>query len=172
MQSFVKKNLKDVVSGVHVLPFYPSSADRGYAPLTYKEVDSQYGGWPDIEAIAQNGDLCVDFMVNHMSAQSPEFKDFVEKHDKSDYKDLFIKWYEFWGGEPTDEDVDRIYTRKPQAPKREVDMADGSKETLWCTFSEEQIDMNVFNDVGDRYIGDQLKALADRCASHLHSPFV
>ena len=29
---------KGVVGGVHILPFYPSSADRGFAPLTYEEV--------------------------------------------------------------------------------------------------------------------------------------
>ena len=25
----------DAVGGVHILPFFPSSADRGFAPITY-----------------------------------------------------------------------------------------------------------------------------------------
>ena len=31
--------LKGIVGGVHILPFYPSSADRGFAPMTYEQVD-------------------------------------------------------------------------------------------------------------------------------------
>lgn len=27
--------LKDVVGGVHILPFFPSSGDRGFAPVDY-----------------------------------------------------------------------------------------------------------------------------------------
>lgn len=37
LSKFVTEHLGGVVGGVHVLPFYPSSADRGFAPLTYKE---------------------------------------------------------------------------------------------------------------------------------------
>lgn len=70
------------MGGVHVLPFYPSSADRGFAPLTYKQVDPSFGKWRDISALRQRLDVCVDFMVNHISAQSEQFKDFVEKGDE------------------------------------------------------------------------------------------
>jgi glycosidase len=82
LQSFVDRYLAGVVGGVHILPFYPSSADRGFAPLTYKEVDPTFGSWDEIESFADGLDLCVDFMVNHISAQSEQFKDFVEKGDK------------------------------------------------------------------------------------------
>jgi sucrose phosphorylase len=74
--------LQGVVGGVHVLPFYPSSADRGFAPLTYKEVSPEFGNWDDIESMGDGLDLCMDFMVNHISAQSKEFQDFKEKGDK------------------------------------------------------------------------------------------
>jgi Alpha amylase, catalytic domain len=81
MQAFVEE-LGDIVGGVHVLPFYPSSADRGFAPLTYKQVDERFGDWSSIEAIAEDHDVCVDFMVNHTSAQSAEFQDFLAKGDE------------------------------------------------------------------------------------------
>ena len=35
--------------GVHVLPPFPSSGDRGFAPLTYDEIDPRFGTWADIE---------------------------------------------------------------------------------------------------------------------------
>ena len=31
------------VGGVHILPFFPSSADRGFAPMRYDMVDEQFG---------------------------------------------------------------------------------------------------------------------------------
>ncbi|MEX1347441.1 MAG: sucrose phosphorylase, partial [Desulfobacterales bacterium] len=35
----LRRYLTRAIGGVHILPFYPSSADRGFAPLTYDEVD-------------------------------------------------------------------------------------------------------------------------------------
>lgn len=56
-------------------------------------------------------------MINHISAQSPYYKDFLEKKDASEYHDLFIRYKDFWeNGEPTEEQVDAIYKRKPRAP--------------------------------------------------------
>ena len=82
LESFIGNHLPGVIGGVHVLPFYPSSADRGFAPLTYTQVDPEFGGWDDIMNLAEQGDVCMDFMVNHISAQSEQFKDFVEKGDE------------------------------------------------------------------------------------------
>jgi hypothetical protein len=82
LETFIGKHLPGVVGGVHILPFYPSSADRGFAPLTYKKVSEEFGTWEEIQSIAEQGDLCVDFMVNHISAQSKQVLDFVEEGDK------------------------------------------------------------------------------------------
>jgi hypothetical protein len=79
LESFINTHLKDVVSGIHVLPFYPSSADRGFAPVTYEEVDPDFGDWGSIARMSKGRDFCADFMINHISAQSKEFKDFEEK---------------------------------------------------------------------------------------------
>jgi sucrose phosphorylase len=69
----LRKYLKKAIGGVHILPFYPSSADRGFAPLTYDEVDPRFGTWRDVEKIAWDFDLMIDFMVNHISRQSVFF---------------------------------------------------------------------------------------------------
>jgi hypothetical protein len=58
-----------------------------------------------------------------------------------------------------------IYTRKPKPPFRTVEHRDGTVEKVWCTFDVEQIDIDVFSDIGDRFITDQLHALTDKCAS-------
>jgi sucrose phosphorylase len=106
-------HLKDVVKGVHVLPFYPSSADRGFAPLTYEAVDPDFGTWDDLIEMSNDKTLMYDLMLNHISASSEYFQDFLDNKDTSKYKDYFIKYSEFWpGGAPTNEQVDKIYKRK------------------------------------------------------------
>ena len=35
LQKVLQGPLKDVVGGVHILPFFPSSGDRGFAPMDY-----------------------------------------------------------------------------------------------------------------------------------------
>ncbi len=158
--------LKDVVGGIHILPFFPSSGDRGFAPMDYTKVDPAFGDWSDIEALSKDYYLMFDFMINHISAKSPYFLDFLEKKDESAYADLFIRYKNFWpNGEPTQEDVDLIYKRKPRAPYRIAKFADGSEEKVWCTFDEEQIDLDVTTETTRRFIQENLEQLAEHGAS-------
>ena len=41
------------MGGVHILPFFPSSADRGFAPIRYDKVDEAFGDYADIEKIGE-----------------------------------------------------------------------------------------------------------------------
>lgn len=149
------------VGGVHILPFFPSSADRGFAPMCYDRVDPNFGTFADVEAIGKDYYLMFDFMVNHISAHSAYFQDFLQKKDQSAYKDFFIRYSDFWeNGEPTPEQVDLIYKRKPRAPYIEAEFADGSKEKVWCTFCEEQIDLDVRKDATKQFIK---QTLVDMC---------
>ncbi|MGT2785731.1 sucrose phosphorylase [Streptococcus merionis] len=158
--------LKDVVGGVHILPFFPSSGDRGFAPMDYTKVEPSFGDWEDIETLSQDFYLMFDFMINHISAQSPYFKDFLAKKDDSAYADLFLRYKNFWpNGEPTQADIDLIYKRKPRAPYRIATFADGSTEKVWCTFDEEQIDLDVTTATTRQFIKDNLIHLAQKGAS-------
>lgn len=151
----------NAVGGVHILPFFPSSADRGFAPMCYDRVDPNFGTFADVEAIGKDYYLMFDFMVNHISAHSAYFQDFLQKKDQSAYNDFFIRYSDFWeNGEPTQEQVDLIYKRKPRAPYIEAEFADGSKEKVWCTFCEEQIDLDVRKDATKQFIK---QTLVDMC---------
>ena len=52
IRSLLAGPLKGLFGGVHILPPFPSSADRGFAPLTYREIDPRFGTWEDIREIA------------------------------------------------------------------------------------------------------------------------
>ena len=79
LNNVLDKHFKDAIGGVHILPFFPSSGDRGFAPMDYHKVDSAFGDWTDIEKLADKYYLMFDYMINHISAHSEYYKDFLEK---------------------------------------------------------------------------------------------
>ena len=165
LRELLDTEFREIVGGVHILPFYPSSADRGFAPMTYEQVDPAFGDWDDLESIAKQHTVMVDFMINHISRSSTYYHDFQQHKEASPYRDFFLRYRDFWpDGEPTNEDVDRIYKRKPRAPYVEIEFADKTVEKIWCTFDEEQIDLNVAAPVTKSWIADQLTKLMDHGA--------
>ena len=50
LYTVVDKHLSEAIGGLHILPFFPPSADGGFSSLTHKEVDSNFATWDDIEA--------------------------------------------------------------------------------------------------------------------------
>ena len=45
LQELLTKYVGNAIGGIHLLPFFPSSGDRGFAPMTYHEVDPAFGTW-------------------------------------------------------------------------------------------------------------------------------
>lgn len=134
--------------GVHILPPFPSSGDRGFAPLTYLEIEPTFGTWEDIRKIGENFDVLVDLMVNHISRQSEYFQDFLKKGRKSEYADLFITLDKLWeDGKPVQEDIDKMFLRRPLPYSTFTIEETGEEEKVWTTFGKtdpsEQIDLDI-----------------------------
>lgn len=154
------------IGAIHILPFFPSSGDRGFAPLTYETVDPALGTWEDIDELAKDYALMYDFMVNHLSRRSKYFLDFIENHDSSRYKDMFLRFKNFWPqGEPTEKEVALLNKRKPHAPAVDIQFADGETEKIWCTFGEEQMDLDLRSDITWDFIESSLECLMNHGAS-------
>lgn len=134
--------------GIHILPPFPSSGDRGFAPLTYFEIDPQFGSWEDIKTLGEKYDILVDVMVNHISRQSEYFQDFLKNGRDSKYTDYFITLDKIWkDGKPVQEDIDRMFVRR-QLPYSSYQIEKtGEEEKVWTTFGKtdpsEQIDLDV-----------------------------
>ncbi len=141
--------LAGLFGGVHILPFYPSSGDRGFAPITYREVEPQFGTWDDIRRIGADFDVAADLMVNHISRRSTYFQDFARRGRASEYADLFLTLDKIWpDGNPPAADVARIALRRPEHPFTDVAIAEtGATERIWASFGSrdwvEQIDLDV-----------------------------
>ncbi|GGM19593.1 sucrose phosphorylase [Paraliobacillus quinghaiensis] len=137
--------------GIHILPPFPSSGDRGFAPLTYLEIEEEFGTWSDIKEIGENFDILVDLMVNHISMRSSYFQDFLEKGRKSEYADLFLTLDKIWGdGKPIQKDIDKMFLRRKKPYSTFQIEETGEKETVWTTFGKaepsEQIDLDVHSE--------------------------
>jgi sucrose phosphorylase len=166
LREILRRDFQGIIGGVHILPFFPSSADRGFAPLAYDTVDEDFGTWRDIAELSKDCYLMFDFMVNHISRSSKYYQDFLKRGDNSAYADLFIRYRDFWpGGEPGPGDIERIYKRKPRAPYVEAKFADGTREKIWCTFAEEQIDLNLSTETTRQFVAENLRGLSRKGAA-------
>ncbi|WP_341282255.1 sucrose phosphorylase [Paenibacillus sp. FSL H8-0537] len=149
LHHMLTKHFSDVFKGgVHIVPPFPSSGDRGFAPLTYLEIDPAFGSWDDIRAIGEEFDVLVDLMVNHISRQSEYFQDFLEKGRNSQYADLFITLDKIWeDGEPVQANIDKMFLRRPLPYSTFTIHESGQEERVWTTFGKsdpsEQIDLDI-----------------------------
>ena len=45
LKEMVDTYFKREIGSIHILPFFPSSGDRGFAPMDYTRVDEKFGLW-------------------------------------------------------------------------------------------------------------------------------
>ena len=91
--------MQDVFSSFYILPsLYHSDLDRGFSVIDY-DLNEQLADREDLDQLKNMGiNLKLDFILNHASAQSPQFRDLVEKGEASAYRNFFIDWNHFWEG--------------------------------------------------------------------------
>lgn len=133
LAGFLQDRAEQVVSGVHILPFFPYSSDDGFSVIDYRQVDPDLGGWDDVAALRGRFQLMFDAVFNHCSAKSNWFQRFLEWD--SEYRHWFIT---------VDGDPDLSQVVRPRALPllTTFSTADGYKR-VWTTFSEDQVDLNV-----------------------------
>ena len=155
-----RPELRGAFGSVYVLPsLYHSDLDRGFCVVDY-ELNEELARKEDLEALRELGlDLKLDFVLNHASVQSPQFRDLLAKGEKSEYRDFFIDWNRFWQGcgemtpegyiQPREEYLRPMFFRKPGLPILMVRFPDGREIPYWNTFYQK-----VWEENGERkYLG-------------------
>ena len=122
----------DVVTVVHVLPFYPASSDGGFAVSDHRSVDPRLGRWDDITDLSETCTVMADLVVNHVSADHAWMGEFCRGEGLGSRALLTA--------EPED-DLSTVVRSRTTPLLREVETPDGPR-LLWCTFSHDQIDVN------------------------------
>ncbi|MFW2587989.1 alpha-amylase family glycosyl hydrolase [Sagittula sp. SSi028] len=135
MRDFLAENLKGVVNGVHILPFFPFTSDDGFAVTDYRKVNPSLGDWPDIQRIGGEWDLMSDLVMNHVSSQGTWFNAY--RQQQPPYDTFFFE------ASPED-DLSMVVRPRTTPLLQEVETAAGRKN-VWCTFSHDQVDLNFKN---------------------------
>jgi len=135
LHRFTRAHLSGVVSGVHLLPFYPSSSDDGFSVMDYASVDPAYGNWDDVRAFQADFDLMFDAVFNHASAQGDWFRRSISGDPA--FADFFIRVQ----GDP---DLSAVVRPRTLPLLTEFSTASGP-ERFWTTFSADQVDLNFAN---------------------------
>ena len=132
---FLTGHLKNIVSGVHILPFFPFTSDDGFAVSDYETVRPDLGDWDDIAAIGETFRLMSDVVINHASASHEWFQQFL--NDEAPGRD-FIKT-----AAPQD-DISAVIRPRPTPLLHAHETAAGEK-LIWCTFGPDQVDLDFSN---------------------------
>ncbi len=138
--SFMEKEMGDVVSGVHLLPFYPSGGDDGFSVIDYRSIEKENGTWNELKKT--RFELMYDGVFNHVSAQSQYFKDWIEDPDT-------YAWFMSFTDEQKNKEEFLEEIKKVTRPRTHFVLTpfETQKGRRWCwtTFSEDQIDWDFSN---------------------------
>ena len=154
MQNLLDEDLKGMFGGVHILPFfYPiDGEDCGFDPIDHTQIDARLGQWRDVQKLSGSVDVMADLIVNHMSSDSLQFQDYLQKGKASVYADLFLSFESVFPNGATEEDLVKIYRPRPGFPFTKFNLATGEQKMMWTTFSTKQIDIDVLSKSGSRYL--------------------
>jgi sucrose phosphorylase len=161
--------LAGAFTGVHLLPFFVpiDGADAGFDPDDHTAVDPRVGTWADVAALAERYDVMADLIVNHVSARSTEFLDWRHHGDAGGTASMFLTPAKVFGRAPTPAEIAAIYRPRPTPPFTSFAFADGTTREVWTTFTSEQVDIDVEDELGwghligilDRFAGSGISTV-------------
>ena len=140
LSDFARRHLGGLFTTIHLLPFFPSSSDRGFSVMDFEQVDPAVGDWDHVAYLRDDFRLMFDGVFNHISSKSRWFLEFLNRHP--DYLGYFTA---FADRKSVDEEHLRMLFR-PRTTEvlTPFDTLDGTRH-VWTTFGPDQVDLNFQN---------------------------
>lgn len=135
LTELVEADLREAISIVHILPFSPYSSDRGFSVIDYTAVDPNLGTWDDMKRLSSSVSLMFDLVLNHCSAESEWFQQFLASESPGD---KFIKT-----GDPA-WNLDDVVRPRSTPLLTPFETASGEQH-VWTTFGADQVDLDWTN---------------------------
>jgi sucrose phosphorylase len=135
LSEFCEQYLMDIVTGVHILPFYPWTSDDGFSVVDYRQVDPRYGDWDDIARFDRHFRLMFDAVINHISVSSSWFQSMLVGD---------VKYREYFVVPKKEDDLSRVVRPRALPLLTSYQTSEGEKK-IWTTFSADQVDLNYAN---------------------------
>jgi sucrose phosphorylase len=154
LKALLRGPLEGIFGGVHLLPFFVpiDGADAGFDPVDHTQVDPRLGDWGDVRALGEEVEVMADLIVNHISSDSPQFKDFSRNGAKSPFAGMFLTYDRVFPLGAREQDLTRIYRPRPGLPFTSVTLQSSQKRLLWTTFTPQQVDIDVQHPQGRAYL--------------------
>ncbi|MBA2450749.1 MAG: DUF3459 domain-containing protein [Chloroflexi bacterium] len=135
LDAFAARRLSELVSTIHILPFFPYSSDYGFSVIDYERVNPALGDWDDVATLRVRFKLMFDVVLNHVSAESPWFQAFLR--GEPPYDGFFIT---------VDPRTDLSGVTRPRTTPLLTRFETASGERwVWTTFGPDQVDLNYAN---------------------------
>ncbi len=135
LRSFCDEKLAGAINSVHILPFNPASSDGGFSVIDYRVVDPALGTWHDMKLLGNRYSLMFDLVLNHCSAHSEWFKNYLLGRSPGDGYFIAVD---------PEVDLSRVTRPRPWPLLTPVETSEGTKH-VWTTFSADQVDLNWEN---------------------------
>jgi sucrose phosphorylase len=150
-------------AGVHILPFFIpyDGADTGFDPVDHAAVDPRLGTWDDVRQIAAGREVTADLIVNHVSASSAEFTDWLARAEQSPYDGMFLTYDRVFPDGGREAEITAFYRPRPGLPFTPYRGGDGRRRLVWTTFMPTQVDLDVSHPAAWDYLRRVLTALAE-----------
>ncbi|AYN66583.1 sucrose phosphorylase [Euzebyella marina] len=145
---------KGLFGGVHILPFFNpiDGEDAGFDPIDHTQIDPRLGDWSDLNKLSGQIEIMADLIVNHISAKSKQFADYLKKGDDSEYAELILTEDKVFPNGITEEEIKKIYRPRPGLPFTNFQLENGEQKNVWTTFTANQIDIDVTSKKGVQYL--------------------
>ncbi|SHJ59154.1 sucrose phosphorylase [Pseudozobellia thermophila] len=154
LNALLQTELKGLFGGVHILPFFTpiDGQDAGFDPIDHTRIDPRIGDWDDLRQVSGHTDIMADMIVNHISAESVQFQDYLQRGKASEFYDLILTEDKVFPHGPTQEELAKIYRPRPGLPFTRFTLSDGTEKNVWTTFTPNQIDIDVRSEQGKKYL--------------------
>lgn len=135
LRHVLDRHADGLFSTLHLLPFFPYSSDDGFSVVDFRAVSPDLGDWGGIQRLAAKRRLMVDLVLNHASARSDWFKEFVA--GVAPARDYFVT---------ADPQADLSAVVRPRTHPLLTKVATHAGERhVWTTFSADQVDLDYRN---------------------------
>ena len=136
LQKALETHVGDSFTHLHILPFFPASSDDGFSIIHFRSVETAFGQWPDLQALGKSYSLVFDLVLNHVSARSGWFQDYIGGIAPG--RHYFIE------ADPAEATLKKVVRPRSSPLLTPVRTYSGEKH-VWTTFSSDQVDLNYAN---------------------------
>lgn len=135
LERFLEDYYPDLITNIHLLPFYPYSSDDGFSVIDFKQVRPSVGNWDHIDALARRFGIMFDLVLNHCSRENLWFIEYIQNQEPG--CNYFIEM-------DPQTDVSDVVRPRSSPLLAPIHTHRGTRH-VWATFSEDQIDLNYSN---------------------------